>query len=207
VNQTGLSYFLQIWNYIDIIPPIGIFLLILLQFITIENLTLESSIKAIVSFFMWAKFLYFFRIFKETGYLIRMILTVMYDMRHFLLVLLIGIFAFADSFLSISMLNEDQSDRFVTSFIGSSVYTYRLILGDFNTDEFGSVSVLLVWILFLLCTVFNMIIMLNLLIAIISESFATVTSNASNAAYQEMSALIFENSYLIPYDVKKAYAK
>lgn len=63
------------------------------------------------------------------------------------------------------------------------VYTYRLILGDWDTEKFGEVSVLLVWILFLLCTIFNMIVMLNLLIAIISESFARVNDNAVNAGY------------------------
>jgi hypothetical protein len=56
------------------------------------------------------------------------------------------------------------------------VYTYRMILGDFSTDEFGEVATPLMYILFILCTVFNMIIMLNLLIAIISDSYARVTA-------------------------------
>ena len=61
------------------------------------------------------------------------------------------------------------------------MFTYRLILGDFDTKEFGEVSVLLVWILFTMCTLLIMIVMLNLLIAIISETFAKVTSNAESA--------------------------
>lgn len=55
---------------------------------------------------MWFKLLYFLRIFKNTGYLIRMIVEVIYDMRHFFLVLLITIAAFGDSFLSISLANK-----------------------------------------------------------------------------------------------------
>ena len=43
-----------------------------------------------------------------------------------------------------------------------------------------------------------MIVMLNLLIAIISESFAAVNEVAENASYQEMAAMIAENAYLIP---------
>ena len=63
------------------------------------------------------------------------------------------------------------------------IYTYRQVLGDFQLDNIGDVAVPLVWTLFLLCTVFNMIVMLNLLIAIISESFARVNANAVSAGY------------------------
>lgn len=51
-----------------------------------------------------------------------------------------------------------------------------------------------------------MIVMLNLLIAIISESFASVTSKSDQAVYQEMASIIAENSYLIPDWRKKEYA-
>jgi hypothetical protein len=49
--------------------------------------------------------------------------------------------------------------------------------------------------------------MLNLLIAIISETFAHVKENASNASYQEMASMIAENAYLIPPKLKESYAE
>jgi len=45
-----------------------------------------------------------------------------------------------------------------------------MILGGYDTAEFGNVAVPLVWILWILCTVIGMIVLLNLLIAIISGS-------------------------------------
>jgi hypothetical protein len=45
------------------------------------------------------------RIFKETGYYIRMITYVIYDMRFFLLILFIAMLAFGDAFLSLSLAN------------------------------------------------------------------------------------------------------
>ena len=48
--------------------------------------------------------------------------------------------------------------------------------------------------------------MLNLLIAIISESFAKINSVADQASYQERARIISENCYLIPDDRQKAYA-
>jgi len=86
-----------------VLPPIGIYLTIIFLILNLEGYQeLERAIQSVTTFFMWLKLLYFMRIFKNTGYLIRMIITVIYDMGSFLLVLLIGIMAFADSFLSIA---------------------------------------------------------------------------------------------------------
>lgn len=76
-----------------------------------------------------------------------------------------------------------------------------MILGNFST-EFGQVAVPYAYILFLLCTVLNMIIMMNLLIAIISQSFEKISSMAVEASYQERASIIAENSYLIPNERK-----
>lgn len=155
---------------------------------------------------MWFKFLYFFRIFKNFGYLTRLIILVIFDMKHFLIVLFFTIVAFSDSFLTLSNGNLPE-ERFVTGFADSILYTYRMILGDFAIHEFGSVGEHLMLVLFVICTLFNMIVMLNLLIAIISETFAVVKENAENASYQEMASMIGENNYLIPDSIKRSYAK
>lgn len=82
-----------------------------------------------------------------------------------------------------------------------------MVLGDFATDEFGEVAVPLAWILFLLFTIFNMIVMLNLLIAIISDSYAKVNDVAEQATYQERASMIAENNYLIPNRIKRSYTQ
>jgi len=105
-------------------------------------------------------------------------------MKYFMLVLCIALVAFGDSFLSIAKANTNEYTTdsagdtvetvniFTTSMLDSFIYTYLMILGDWDTSSFGTVSTVLVWIFFLLCTIFNMIVMLNLLISIISETFA-----------------------------------
>jgi hypothetical protein len=87
------------------------------------------------------------------------------------------------------------------------IFTYRMVLGDFDTGDFGEVAVPLVMTFWFLCTVFNMIVMLNLLIAIISDSYARVTGNAEIATFQEKASMISENCFLIPTRVKKHYAE
>lgn len=161
---------------------------------------------------MWLKFLYFFRIFKQTSYLIRIIVEVVISMRYFFLVLLFTIIGFGNSFLVLSLgntndINDPESKNvFIDSYMNSILFSYRMMLGDFATDEFGEVAVPLVWILFILFTVFNMIVMLNLLIAIISDAYAAVAEVSEQATYQERASMIAENNYLIPEDIKKNYA-
>ena len=60
---------------------------------------------------MWFKFLYFFRIFQPTAYLIRMIVTVIVGMKYFLLMLLVTIIGFGNAFLVISMGNVASDDE------------------------------------------------------------------------------------------------
>ena len=126
---------------------------------------------------MWLKFLYFFRVFQATGYLIFMIIRVIIDMIPFMIVLFIGIIAFGNAFLIIALSNKEEEDVFVTGLVNSIVYVYMLSLGDFN-DGFGKNHTTLVWVLFLIATLFNLVVMFNLLIAIISETFAKVNENS-----------------------------
>lgn len=137
---------------------------------------------------MWLKFLYFFRIFDKTSYLIRAIVEVVYTMRHFFLVLTFGVVGFGNAFLVISLGNEpsdkpDENPIFIDNYINSILFSYRMLLGDFDTGAFGEVAVPLVWIFFLIFTVFNMIVMLNLLIAVISDAYAAVAEVSTQAMY------------------------
>jgi hypothetical protein len=108
MSSDGLDYLTSIWNYIDIITPTSILTLL---FINSFNLQIGEEaarvLQAIGVFFMWFKFLYFFRIFKSFGYLTRLILIVIFDMKHFLVVLFFTLVAFGDTFLTISNGNKE----------------------------------------------------------------------------------------------------
>lgn len=157
-----------------------------------------------MSLLLWLKLLYFLRIFRQTGYLIKIIIAVCIDMKEFLFILLLTIMAFGDSMRAISTSNMPQH-VFIQDWWQSFTYVYRMILGDFNTDPttleggpillpegenytdpnqgFGMLAPYYIWTLFYFCTVLNMIIMLNLLIAIISESFARINQEKEQASF------------------------
>ena len=132
----GISYLRDPWNYIDLIPPLMVLLIACINFADIKS-PWEDSLKSIGSLLMWLKLLYFCRINRHTGYLIRMIVQVIYDMRTFLSVLLITISAVADSFISImkseeivkvSSLGELIIINF-NRFLNNVYFTDRMILG------------------------------------------------------------------------------
>ncbi len=171
----------------DIIPPIFIYIIIAMDWMNYfgfsVSISLMRQLQAIATFFMWFKFLYFLRIFKPTGYLIRMIFTVIYDIRYFFLLLFITLVAFGNSMLTISMGNAYEVDEkgepvkpFINGYFDCIMFVYRMILGDFDTTDFGVVAVPLMWVLFIMCTLFCMIVMLNLLISIIAATFSNVNA-------------------------------
>lgn len=156
--------------------------------------TYETVLLGTCSFMMWLKVLYFMRIFKQFSYLIRMIINVVKDMIPFLTVLLFAMIAFGDAFYAISAANVEP---FIDNFTMAVIYIYNMCLGAYE-NEYGESAPTFAYIMFILCTLFNMIVMFNLLIAIISETFAKVNENATQAGFQERAALISENIFLVP---------
>lgn len=204
-KDNGKEYFYSAWNYLDFTPPLLLILLIIINFFTADA-AFQYPLLAFVALCMWLKFLYFFRVFKSTGYLIFMLSRVLVDMVPFFTVLVIGFVAFASAFLIIAMTNENEQ-QFVDTFPKALVFVYMVALGDWDTGNFGESYLLLVWSLFLVATVFNLIIMFNLLIAIISETFAKINENSSAFTQQVMASVIAENGYLIPKEEKKLHCE
>ena len=73
------------------------------------------------------------------------------------------------------------------------MYAYKVSLGEFNDFAFGEKNKWLGWIYWLLSSLFLLVVLFNLLIAIISEKFMDVLSNADAAIYKERAELIHEN--------------
>ena len=132
---------------------------------------------ALASFFIWSKMLYFFRVFRNFGHLIKTIMEVLIDMKVFVVILSMSMLAFSGTFFILAQNNKGDK-VFVDSYPESVRMTFELMLGGFDTDEFGEVGYSLVYLVFAIAAVFLIVVMLNLLIAIISDTFANVQSQA-----------------------------
>ncbi|CDW84531.1 wd-40 repeat protein [Stylonychia lemnae] len=206
LNQ-GFTYMISVWNYTDILPPIFIITVVSLHLIVYYKSKDDESydpnnfietIHSIACLLMWAKFLYFLRIFYSTGYLIRMLSNVVWDMKVFLLILFLVYFGFGEAFLRLSE-NSDPEASFIKNYAYCWVYAFRLSMGDTAADTFNdTIQPITLWIIWCICLLLTNIVMLNMLIAIIGESFGTVNSMQKQANYQERSRIIAENDFLIP---------
>jgi hypothetical protein len=84
--------------------------MVILYYYSDERYKIEPTLMAISGLVMWTKILNFLRLFDESGYLIRMIIEVILDMKIFMLILLITVFAFADAFYTISRANIKNTE-------------------------------------------------------------------------------------------------
>ena len=151
------------------------------------------------------------RYFDKISYLVRSIINVVIGMRAFLFVLVVAILAFTDAFISLDYTakqDEEESvrisqDNTATENLDQSQETqkswlteiglkylfkveviYLLTNGEFPLDAVGTYD-RFGWVIFALCTIFNLIIMLNLLITIISEDFAAVIALRDETLFRE----------------------
>lgn len=69
-------------------------------------------------------------------------------------------------------------------------------LGDFNTDPYGSSNSNLIWIYFVVATFFTQITFLNMLIAIMSETFSKVTDARAEITLRSKTMLYIDYHWL-----------
>ena len=80
-------------------------------------------------------------------------------------------------------------DEFMTSWFGewhmALRTTYYISIGDFSDDEMNKYS-FYAWPVFFWCTIFNIIVLMNLLIAIVNDIFNRVMSRRLENRYKLM---------------------
>ena len=124
-------------------------------------------------------------------------------MKVFLLIFFIFNVAFGEAFLRLTEQREEVS--VVSNYAYAMVYSFRLSLGDTNTDGFeDNIQPVTLWFMFVLCALITCVIMLNLLVSVVGKSFDGVYINKQMASYKERSILIAENSFLLS-NVKKLF--
>ena len=129
------------------------------------------KIQAFSGLLLWLKFILFLRVFDTTSFLINMIKEVITALTPFMIVLGFSILGFTDAFYS---LNQSYNKRIVEMETYSKTFFYSILntFGEFAVEELDWTGKLF----FLLASFVNLIILLNLVIAIISEIFTTVNN-------------------------------
>ena len=185
------DYFKSFWNLIDLV---SLALNIVTMVCDLAGVRSEdvATLAAVAVVFMWLKVFYFLRIFNETASLVRMIIEIAHDMKYFFVVLMMAVMAFANAFFVLTVNQPNVTALVPYSF----VFSYRMGLGDFATDEFGTKDEVLLWVLWFLNTLLINIMLLNLLIAIMGDTFERVLETMENSMLKEITQMMQENEYL-----------
>jgi hypothetical protein len=225
--KTNLSdYLSNFWNMTDLISYSFCLMSVIFEMLDFPKF-ITRPIVATSVIILWIKLFYFLRVYDSTSQLIRMIIEIIKDMKYFMFVLLIGIIGFTGGLYVLQKgisvdcqdpndaecAKEAESNDFVgNNAIKSFIYTYRLTLGDFQLDEFSKFEerglvfeFYYLWFIFIFGSLFLVIVLLNLLIAIMGSTFEKVSNQLENLSIRERVLLVSENESL--FDREKLFKK
>ncbi|OMJ89768.1 hypothetical protein SteCoe_8038 [Stentor coeruleus] len=177
--SSGIRYINDIWNIIDIFR-----LIITFAWLVVVNFIPEFPYYIILTWVMAAlnflRGLSGFRAFDTTRYYTRLIIKSCLDSISFLLIFFYSTFSFGVLFHIASEASNSMFSIWKTP--------YELSMGDFtNTESFS-----LEYVCFMIATIINVIIILNLLISILADSFEAFQAEAEYIDCMEMAEFVSE---------------
>lgn len=185
MSVSGSFYFSYVWNYIDWSRSITLYGYIVINWVDKDN-TISDSMLSVSIFLSFVRGISYFRLFKLTRYLINLLFQVVQDIQGFLVLLVYSTLGFCFLFIVLSRGKEDSDESlsFSTYLMGS----YNLVLGNFDIKEYNIVEYAVLTFALLI----NPIIMLNLLISIIGDTYDRVQSDNLSADMKELMDMIQE---------------
>jgi len=139
--------------------------------------------------------LYYLRAFELTGPLISMIFLIAQNITPFCGVLFIVLFGYSQSFWIIS---KEIREMPYGEFYQSLYQVYRSMFGDTVTDYHGTSSNKLGIVLFVSFTVIVTLLLLNMLIALMGDTFGEVKAKGIAQFRLEQASIIYEQQSLTP---------
>jgi len=189
----GLTYFLDFWNVFDCASFILNTLLVVNHLGEFE--LFEKNTIVVLCFvsmtIMWMKLFQRFRLFDSTSFYMRLIQETLWSIRYFFLIYVVTNLMFANATYILNHTRTDENQINTRAFnnqISDAILSqYMVSLGDFsiaanfNDGEFG----VLLWIILLLGSFISMLTILNMLIAIMGDTFDAVSERSVQASLRE----------------------
>ena len=124
-----------------------------------------------------------FSLFKSTRVLLRIVIEIVKDMIPFMLFVLATTFTVSLLFTSATP-DAALTDNTFSDFL---LHVYRLDFGDFSLDNYSALDLAI----FILAVLVVPLIFLNMLIAIMGDTFDRVKEEQGRRDFQEMAALVY----------------
>lgn len=190
INYQPYNYIMDAWNVLDSSRILLVYIFGVFYWLSDSQDSFVAGLMlTIIILLSWIRGLAFFRIFKRTRYLVRIILEVFIDVIPFILVLSYCIlsFAFVGYSLDIETVDFDKASSYEL-LIDEFNLQYLLNFGDINTENYSFVD----WVQFFGASTLNSLIMMSMIIALMGNTYERVDDLATIAEYKEMASYILE---------------
>ena len=195
------------WNWINnshFVSAIYIYLVLLVNDEETITHSTTNAVRAVAILTLWSNFFDWLRLFDETSFYIKLVEKTFQDIVQFMILFFIALAMIGSAMyaLELSFDYGENSDRIVDNtfdyFILNFLYNqYMLALGEFALDGFENhPNTDLCFLLFIFATLFTQVVFLNMLIAIMGNTFAQVMEKKPQ--YAQETKLSFMADY---YDV------
>jgi len=170
------------------------------------------SMEAFLILFIMMKSLYFLRLIKEIAPLVDIIMIILADIKYFMAIFVIAEFAFICAFYNIGKNQEQialsegdlEGVPSYATLSGAFNHVYSSSLGEFDTDSyFGNDMTPILIFLFIGLSFFMCLHMLNMLIAIMGESFSNNNEHKESKAKMSQLAFVVDNWWIEPIEEKE----
>lgn len=124
------------------------------------------------------------------------------DIRVFSVMLLFCLAGFANVLIILDSNRTSEDEKNITPYTGqiifdAMIHAYLTGLGDFNKDNYSIADDVIVWIMFLLATFLVQLVFMNMLIAIMGESFGRITAIQEQSTLKEICGMIDDCHWLL----------
>lgn len=177
-------YFTSIWNYFDMVHLTLTMVILSFNSVGSEAIAVEDqrAMAAIIVFFLMLKAYDWFRLFQSTAFYIMLIQETILETGFFIILFMMALVMFGLPTLFLNF-NREQDSSLICSITGNPIIDSVLCqyLQQFNgveTDVYANKpQASFCVLLFLFGTMFTNLIMLNMLIAIMADTFERITEN------------------------------
>lgn len=201
----------SLWMWQALVMVVLVELMIILHLLRRPSTVVAASLLVLV---VWSRLLFYMRAHSATGALVRMLIEILKDMRHFVVILLVILMGFSTAMHV--LLNPrsggrsaDNNDEALVSHanpLRSLVQMWNGVMGSFEFAIYDSSQFSwLAWLLYIVFTFIVIIVMLNLLIALMGDSYERVNNQKEQARQLELAGIIIDTETqmrLRPYDAK-----
>jgi len=202
-----LDYFRSKSNWLDISYLTLMYVMIPLRIFR----THEEPVLAFLAILLWLKLILFSRGFPQTGIFVRMIGAIIKKIFFFLVVLFLTIIAYSHGFYLIHIAGYFDPQLNYDTFPHALITQYQMLLGQFDVSQLYSLMnyvqfiAIFFWVTFSLIIV---IILLNLLIALMSNAYEQVEQNAAEEWMVELADILvdIQDFSLLPWE-KRGYSE